>query len=265
MLRYLRLYLYFLRFSFSKAMEFRFDFFFRIGMDTLWYVVQFVFFEVIYLHTPMFGGLTQDQMLVFLAALFMTDALHMTFFSNNMWFLPFLVNKGDLDYYLVRPVSPLFFLTLREFAANSFLNLLMTFGFAAWAIGRYPGELEPMALLAFLPLLAVGLYIHVLLDLLSTIPVFWLHSGMGLREVHFSLGQSMNRPDRIYRGWVRRVLTTVVPYAAIVSFPVNGLFADSAGALLEIAAYLAVLAVVFTVVTLWLWRRGLRAYASASS
>ena len=35
MIRYLRLYGYFLRFSFSRAMEFRFDFFFRIFMDSL--------------------------------------------------------------------------------------------------------------------------------------------------------------------------------------------------------------------------------------
>ena len=50
MVRYLRLYGYFLRFSFSRAMEFRFDFFLRIGMDVMWYVMHFVFFEILYLH-----------------------------------------------------------------------------------------------------------------------------------------------------------------------------------------------------------------------
>ena len=48
MRRYLRLYAYFLRFSFSRAMEFRFDFFFRIVMDLVWYVMHLVFFRVLF-------------------------------------------------------------------------------------------------------------------------------------------------------------------------------------------------------------------------
>ena len=48
MLRYFRLYGNFVRFSVSRALEFRFDFFFRFGMDVIWYAVQFAFFSVIY-------------------------------------------------------------------------------------------------------------------------------------------------------------------------------------------------------------------------
>ena len=43
------------------------------------------------------------------------DAIHMTVFSNNMWWFPIFINRGDLDYYLIRPVSSLFFLSLRDY------------------------------------------------------------------------------------------------------------------------------------------------------
>ena len=43
MTRYLRLYAYFLRFSFSRALEFRVDFFFRVIMDTAFYAVNLGF------------------------------------------------------------------------------------------------------------------------------------------------------------------------------------------------------------------------------
>ena len=122
MWRYLRLYLNFLRFSFSRAMEFRVDFFFRVGMDTIWYAIHLTFFTVLFRHTGLLGGWDFDQCLIFAASLFVADAIQMTVFSNNMWWLPIYVNKGDLDYYLVRPVSSLFFLSVRDFAANSFLR-----------------------------------------------------------------------------------------------------------------------------------------------
>ena len=112
--RYLRLYLSFVRFSFSRAMEFRVDFFFRVVMDVVFYAMQLAFFTVLYRHTELVGGWDLDQILIFVSGFFLVDALHMTIFASNMWWLPMMVNKGDLDYYLVRPVSSLFFLSLRD-------------------------------------------------------------------------------------------------------------------------------------------------------
>ena len=144
MRRYLRLYAYFLRFSFSRAMEFRVDFFFRVGMDALWYAVHLAFFTVLFRHTGILGGWNYDEVLIFASTIFLMDAVQMTMFSNNLWWLPIFVNKGDLDYYLVRPVSSLFFLSLRDFAANSFLNLLLAIGILVYALARYP---EPLGVL----------------------------------------------------------------------------------------------------------------------
>ena len=262
MARYLALYLSFLRFSFSRAMEFRVDFFFRIGMDIIWAVFQVAFFAVLFTHTGLLGGLDFDRTLVFVGALFVADAVHMTVFANNMWWFPLLINKGDLDYYLVRPVSSLFFLSLRDFAANSFVNLLIGIAFLVWALARYPAPLDPGSVVLFFGLLLVGMLLHYLTHVAFLIPVFWLHSAGGLREIYWSLSSTMNRPHAIYTGWVRRLLVSVLPFAFIVSFPVEGLFSGFAWSLvLHAAAVLCGAALVVGI----LWRLGMRAYTSASS
>ena len=261
-MRYLRLYLYFLRFSFSKAMEFRVDFFFRIGMDTLWYAINLAFFWALYRHTPLLGGWNFDQALVFAAALFVGDALHMTVVSNNSWWFPILVNKGDLDYHLVRPVSSLFFVSLREFAANSFMNLCLACGVLAWSLARYPAPLGTGTILLFLALLLVGATLHYVINFAFLIPVFWLHNAAGLRDSFFGLGRFSTRPDGIFQGWVRRILTSVLPFALIVSFPTRALFdPDVTG----IALHVVTVTILGFAVLLGLWRLGLRAYGSASS
>lgn len=262
MRRYLKLYLYFLRFSFSRAMEFRFDFFFRIGMDLFWNAMYLTFFTVIFLHTGMLGGWNYDQVLVFAGALFVTDALNMTLFSNNMWWFPIYVNRGDLDYYLVRPVSPLFVLSLREFAANSFVNLLVACGILTWAVARYPDPLSTATIVLFVALILLGTFINYAIGMIFTIPVFWLHNADGVRNVFWSLGNTSGRPHRIYKGVVLKVLTTVLPFALVASYPVDSLFSGQpAWTLLHMAA----VAVGAFGVMLFFWRAGLRAYASASS
>jgi ABC-2 type transport system permease protein len=60
MKRYLNLYIHFLRFSFSKAMEFRLDFSFRILMDVIYYIVNIMLFKVLFLHTDLIGGWNEE-------------------------------------------------------------------------------------------------------------------------------------------------------------------------------------------------------------
>lgn len=260
--RYLRLYAHFLRFSFSRAMQFRLDFFFRVGMDTLWYAMHLTFFGVLYGHTDAVGGWDRHQTAVFLGGVFVADALQMTLFSNNLWNFTQAVNKGDLDYHLVRPVSTLFFVSLREFAANSFLNLLMAIGILVWAIAGYPHPFPPGALLAYVPTLLLGVFLHFCLQLGFLLPVFWIHSGTGLRDVFWTVDAYTSRPVGIFSGWVRRVLVSVLPLALVVSYPTRVLLE---GPSVGLVAHVAGAAVVAFVVLLFVWKRGLLAYSSASS
>ena len=78
MRRYATLYAYFLRFSVSRALEFRLDFFFRVVMDVIYYAVNLAFFEIIYRNTTTLGGWTIEQARVFICAYFVIDAVHMT-------------------------------------------------------------------------------------------------------------------------------------------------------------------------------------------
>jgi ABC-2 type transport system permease protein len=176
--------------------------------------------------------------------------------------LPIYVNKGDLDYYLVRPVSSLFFLSLRDFAANSFINLLMAIGLFSWALARYPGPLGAGAIAMYVGLLLLGTLLHWSLHMIFILPVFWLHTSGGLREVFWSLDRYTQRPHGIFTGWVRRVLVSLLPFALIVSYPTMALFD---GLTWKLFVHIAGAAAAAFLVMVWIWTRGLRAYASASS
>ncbi len=260
--RYLRLYRSFVRFSFSKAMEFRVDFFFRVVMDMVFYATQIGFFAVLYGHTQELGGWDMSKALIFISGFFLVDALHMTVFANNMWMLPILVNKGDLDYYLVRPVSSLFFVSFREFAANSFLNLLIALGICAYAISSYPEPLSAGRIALYFLLLLNGTLLYAVLHIAFLIPVFWLHSARGMGEIFFSLAKYGERPERIFKGYLRRALVTILPLSLVGSRPAQQLFDGADWMTLAHLATVSSFAVDFL---FWFWNRAVRSYSSASS
>jgi ABC-type uncharacterized transport system permease subunit len=142
------------------------------------------------------------------------------------------------------------------------MNLVIAAGILAWALARYPGDLDPFNIVLYLLLLAVGNLLWSLIHVAFLIPTFWLHQVTGLREVLFNLNKYMERPHQIFGGWTQRVLTTVLPFALIVSYPTWMLFhGPDAGMLVNIA----VVAVGMFAFVVWFWERGLRAYSSASS
>lgn len=262
MKRYLQLYLYFLRFSFSKAMEFRLDFSFRIIMDLIYYVVNILFFKVLYLHTPLIGGWSSEQMTIFVACYLLIDAISMTVFSSNMWWLPHFINRGDLDFYLIRPVSPLFFLSLRDFSANSFLNLVIALGFFAYSIFSYSGTYSIFDLGLLILLLINGVLIYYCCQMIMALPVFWTHSSKGFMDLFYSMGHAMERPDKIYKGALKIIFTTIIPFALIASFPAR-IFLEHFD--LKTFLHLSVVSILLWIVMLKLWNKGLRTYSSASS
>jgi ABC-2 type transport system permease protein len=261
-MRYLRIYFYFLRFSFSKALEFRVDFTFRIIMDAIFYIVNIGFYKILYSHTSTLAGWREDQIMVFICSYLMIDALYMTFFSSNMWWLPTFINRGDLDFYLIRPVSSLFFLSLREFSANSLFNLIISFGLMFWALIHYQDPIHPLALIGYFLLLINGSGLHYIIQMFMILPVFWTQSPRGFNDLFFSLGVAMERPDRIYKGWLRILFCFVMPFALIVSFPAR-LFFESFNSFIFL--HLLVISICFWSLLLYLWKIALKNYSSASS
>lgn len=262
MSRYFRLYAHFLRFSFSKALQFRLDFSFRILMDILYYLVNILFFKVIFLHTSVLGGWSGEQMMVFVSCYLLADAINMTVFSNNMWWLPNFINKGELDYYLIRPVSPLFFLSLREFSANSFLNLIMAGVFFTYSLMQLPNAISFGNLALLLLLIMNGALIYYCTQMMMILPVFWTQSARGFVDLFYSMGLAMERPDKIYKGWLRIVFTIILPFSLIASFPAK-LFLE--GFHWGTFIHLSLVSIALWSLMLFTWSRGLKNYSSASS
>ena len=260
--RYLRLYGYFVRFSLTRTFEFRIDFWFRVFMDVVYAAILIVFYKILYAKTSMLGGWSQSEALVFVGACLIVDSFQMTFFSDNLNSLQEKVNKGDVDYYLVRPVSALFFLTLRDVSLNSFFNLLISIGIFLYYLFQLPMVPSFGSVLWFIFLLLNGAVLYYLVRLLFVLPVFWLGSIKGLDGLFYNLYYIVDRPDKIFRGIVRFLLTSILPFCVMVSFPTRAFF-DGSDPLLIAHIFGTTLAL--SCLTYVVWRKCLRAYSSASS
>lgn len=260
--RHLRTYLALVRFSLSRTMEFRFDLFFRFFMDCIFYALSIAFFEIIFIHTDLLAGWTRHEVIFFVAGGLLLDGIFMTVIARNVWELPRLVNKGELDFQIIRPVSTLFFVMTRHFEFSSFLNVLLALGIMIYAAGLFPDPLTVSQVAGFSFLLFNGLVLMVVLRMFTVLPVFWTHSELGFHMLYTSLEQVTERPEAIFRGASHLIFTTVFPFIVMTSFPARWFFGTLSA--LEFM-YAVSLSVFFFCLMLYIWNRGIKIYSSASS
>jgi ABC-2 type transport system permease protein len=169
--------------------------------------------------------------------------------------------KGTFDFTLLRPIHPQLIASFQRWRPLALLDLLLGFG-VLWLAGRELGHaMSPAQALAFVLALAAGvtaLY-SVLLALASLI--FW-SPGFFFTWIFDGIFQMARYPVGIYPGWLRLVLTWIIPVGIMTTVPAN-VFRGAAswGMLAGSVAFAGVLLVGASV----LFGAGIRRYESASS
>ncbi len=221
-----------------------------------------MFFKILFLHTPSLGGFSENEILIFVGSYLIMDAIDMIFLSNNLWWLPTYIQKGELDYALIRPVSSRFLLSFRDIAANSAVNLLMAISILLIGVRESGYHFTLPSILLFFTLMGLGFNLLYKIRLITIIPMFWLHSNNGLNDIFYSLRKTMERPADIFSGAVKKILTSIIPFALIISYPVKVLLHGTNS--FELLYFIGVV-ISFHFLALWLWEQGLKNYSSASS
>ena len=219
MIRYLRLWTAFFRNCVTREMEHRGHFFMQFLIDIVWYGVQVGLFEVIYLNTDNVAGMNHGEMVVFLGTLFIVDAINEMLFTSNFTRFPRLIAAGELDFYLIKPVSTFFISSTRYIRMSSWLDLAI--GVAVLFYGITEAGLAPGTgdVILYLLLIACGVVVMLSLQGCTMAIAVLLVQAEGIHHLFFTLYQIGTKPDAIYNRWMRRVLLSVFPLAFIASVP----------------------------------------------
>lgn len=240
---------------------YRTNFITTVMVDVVWMFVEMSLFTIIYANVPSLAGWTRPQVYFFLGIFFASDALFSTFFQRNFWTFSDLVNKGELDILLTKPVHPLFLALTRWINLTAVFNITLGIGIAIH-YSRPAGFLGGIHWISAILWLGVGLLTAVLLRFLFSIWVFWTERSWALSRLYFQFFSFATKPDAIYPPWIRYLIMTVLPFAFIGSVPARALLHG-----LKLEEYLLIAGVLFAffIIDASLWRIGLKRYQSASS
>lgn len=266
LMKYLRLLKSFAIASFIADIEYRANFLTRILTDIFWYLAQIITFETIYHHTNKIGQWGIAETRVFLGLLFVTDALYMFFFSENLDKISERVRKGEIDLLLAKPVDSQFMISFQRFNTAILGNLIIGIGWLIYSLYNYNLSHADtftwwrlLWLIVFIPCGLISIYI--VRFTFATMAIF-LTRAESLQYLWFQIYRLGMRPDNIYRPWLRFVILTVLPIATIASVPTRFLVEEP-----DMMLFFSVIFFSYFLIkmTQLLWRKSLKYYSSASS
>lgn len=249
------------RASLLTAMQYRGDFVLNTAMALLWAVWTLAPLVFVYGHTDEIAGWSYPQALLVLSFFLCLRGLLDGFVEPNLRQLVTRVRDGTLDFVLLKPADAQLLVSFSRVEPGRAADVLAAAALAAWCLRRLGHVPTPGQVAGALLCLAAGVLVLYSIWLLAASTSFWWVRVESLSYLLGALLDAGRWPAVVYRGWVRFVLTFVLPVTLMTSYPALALLG-----LLEpgAAAWAAAAAVAFTLGARFVWQRAVAHYTSAA-
>jgi ABC-2 type transport system permease protein len=274
---YLRVFQTFVRNSLVRDMMFPANFIIETISSFGWVMMNVGFYLLIFEYTDQINagstnGSTWDkyQFFVFISTSMFINSIVQMFFMTNADEFSELIRTGGLDFALLKPIDTQFLVSLRRIEWSSIANFTVAAVLMAYALPRVNEvDVTVWRVLLYAIYVAAGIGILYSLTIVLAAASVWLGRNTSIYDFWFYITTFSRYPMEIYQGpiggWLRGIFTFVLPILIVVNVPARLL----AKPLNREYSYLAVFAVVATVVSLvvsrWVFQRSLMSYRSASS
>jgi ABC-2 type transport system permease protein len=205
------------------------------------------------------AGYTSNQAIFFFLVFNLLDTVTQFFFREVYRFRPMVI-KGDFDYVLAKPMSPLFRVLLGGADVIDFVTILPQI-IAVIYLGSllHPSVINTLYfVLLFINSLIIATAFHIIVLSLGIITLEIDHTVMIYRDLT-SLGRF---PVDIYKQPLQGILTYVIPVGIMMTFPSKALMGIIN---LQSIVLICLFGLVFMFISLKFWNFALTKYTSASS
>ncbi|MDT3427767.1 ABC-2 type transport system permease protein [Paenibacillus forsythiae] len=220
----LLLYVRFMKANLIALLEYRLDMMIMIFSSALIHLLGLVFLWVIYQRVPDINGWGLWEVLVVYAMVYVTEGIS-SFLFEGSWMMNTLVNKGLLDNFLIRPVSPILQILSSRIGVNGIGNILIGTAILIQAVSHISMHWTIPKIIMAVVLLVSAIIIRSSIKLASNSSVFWTQNpGSSFPFMIHSIGEFAKYPVSIYNTVIQGIVTVVVPFAFVSFYPAAYLF-----------------------------------------
>ncbi|WP_058303668.1 ABC transporter permease [Gorillibacterium timonense] len=247
----------------KAILEYQADFLILLVAAALQQVLGFVFLRVVYGRIPDINGWGFWEIAFIYAMIFFTEGVGSLFFEGT-WRIGRLVNMGELDRYLLRPVSPVLQIFTTGIGMNGLGNILLGLFIMIQSLVRAGVEWTPGKVAAGILLILSAVVIRVSINLAANCSGFWIkNAGNSFPLLIHNLSDFAKYPLTIFAPGLKVLISVFIPFAFVSFFPASYLFDKGGWKWIAFAA--PAVAIYCAAVAYGVLRIGLKKYESVGN
>ena len=260
---HLRVFIYLFKISIAKQMEYRFNFFLMILIETAFLFVKILYAAVIYQTGVHISGFSSDAIFLFTGTYIIVNGIFMAFFYFNFIEISRSIINGNLDIYLTKPISLQFIMSFKTIdIGTSIPNIVGGFILVCMGWNRMEIVVSIQNIAIYSLLIISGIIICYSIMLFPNLLSFWFGKINALQELTNSLLDFNTMPMTIYSKLIKCIGVYVYPIFLISNYA--SLYLLKSLSILDMLWGLLAPFVFLILVNLF-WRFSLKKYTSASS
>lgn len=275
MRRYIKLHKIFIKQDLKKLMEYKVDFLLGAFGFLLGQAVQIFCLGIIFSAIPalcyavngtVIDSWTFNEVLFIYGFSLIPKGIDHLFF-DNLWGLGYwIVDKGDFDKYLTRPINSWFYVLCEKFCVDALGEIVVGISLLVYSTFSMPAEIAGnINWLRVLPVIAVIPFAVMIFTSVKTATAaisFWTKRSGHVTHMCYMSNEFAKYPVKIYNKVVKTVITYLLPFALTAYYPAIYLLRGESFWSLPLTALVSI---VLFVISQFIWNRGIRAYESAGS
>src|SRR5690606_35027294 len=119
----------------KAILEYQSDFFIAMAAGLLTQSLGLIFIWAIFERIPHINGWSLWEIVFMYSLIFIAEGVS-SFLFNGIWLINGFVNRGELDRFLLRPVSPLLQVMSSAFGLNGIVNIILGLVFLLESINK---------------------------------------------------------------------------------------------------------------------------------
>ncbi|MBR3770858.1 MAG: ABC-2 family transporter protein [Clostridium sp.] len=252
-----------LKLRFQRLMMFRLSFFAPFFVDGSLFVIQLLVFKAIYANVDRIGTWGKGEVIMFIGTFSLLNAVNMVVYFFGVNEIPNKIRSGEMDLYLSKPVSPLLRLSLENVNPGSIPLVIMSICIIAYGIHESHVLITGKLIVSYLFWLLLMVILYYEMEVIVRSVAFFLVSIQNVSKIEESgLEMCMQLPGIVFTGIYKVIFCVILPYGIMATIPVQVLIGEL-NCRMALQGFSIV--VVFTGITMLLWKTGIRKYNSVNS
>lgn len=260
--RYILIFTAFANFDLIKILNYRFNFLVNTFFTLFWVLFGFIDISIIFGHVHSIAGWTYQEFLIIYGIILIIRSVNRGIVAPNINEFTEQINNGQLDLYLVKPISPLFLISIKKMNLEQIIRFLVACFFTGIIITNLKIALSPILIFIFICSVILSIILMFALFWTYSFQTFFFEKNYAIENIQDNMLYSASRPNVIYPPNLQKIFLSIIPLAYFAYIP-------TALLLKKIPFYYFIFHLLITICFIFLyqkvWNFSIKHYSSASS